>query len=61
MAEKELKLPADQSEQLLVKSEGQTNPEYGTKPEERTLRQLFEYGVINLDKMSGPTSHEVVA
>jgi H/ACA ribonucleoprotein complex subunit 4 len=61
MAEKEFKLPADQPEQLLVKSEGQTNPEYGTKPEERTLRQLFEYGVINLDKMSGPTSHEVVA
>ncbi|TFG00416.1 MAG: RNA-guided pseudouridylation complex pseudouridine synthase subunit Cbf5 [Promethearchaeota archaeon] len=61
MAENELKLPADESEQLIIKSQDQTNPKYGTKPEERNIKQLFEYGVINLDKVSGPTSHEVVS
>jgi H/ACA ribonucleoprotein complex subunit 4 len=34
---------------------------YGKRPEERTAEELLEYGVINLDKPAGPSSHEVVA
>jgi len=55
------KLPADEPEELLIKSHEESSPEYGCKPEERTVLDLFEYGVINLDKPSGPTSHEVVS
>jgi H/ACA ribonucleoprotein complex subunit 4 len=33
----------------------------GTPPEKRTLAQLFQYGVIILDKPKGPTSHQVAA
>ncbi|MBD3195996.1 MAG: RNA-guided pseudouridylation complex pseudouridine synthase subunit Cbf5 [Candidatus Lokiarchaeota archaeon] len=61
MSKTPLELPADQSEQLIVKSQEVSNPEYGKKPEERTIQELLEYGVINLDKVSGPTSHEVVS
>jgi len=61
MPNSEFKLPADEPEQLLVKSQEATSPDYGTPPEERDVETLFEYGVINLDKVSGPTSHEVVS
>jgi len=46
---------------LLVKAEGRTNPRYGYKPEERPAEDYIRYGVINLDKPAGPTSHEVAA
>ena len=55
------KLPSDEPEQLLVKSQESTNPEYGIEPERREIDSLLQYGVINLDKPSGPTSHEVVS
>jgi H/ACA ribonucleoprotein complex subunit 4 len=57
----ELKLPSDEPEQLLIKSQDKTNPKYGCDPNKRDLETLFQYGVINLDKPSGPTSHEVVS
>ena len=37
------------------------NDEYGTYYNKRTIEQLFNYGLIILDKPPGPTSHEVVA
>ena len=46
---------------LLVKVEDKTNPRYGHKPEERPTEEYMKYGVINLDKPAGPTSHEVAA
>ena len=44
---------------LITKSKSLTNPEYGCKPEEREINDYISKGVINLDKPSGPTSHEV--
>lgn len=44
---------------LLIKSEGETDPDYGSYPGERPIEVHIHYGVINLDKPSGPTSHEV--
>ncbi len=61
MENSEFKLPSDESEQLLVKSQENSNPEYGCEPEKRDIETHLEYGVINLDKPSGPTSHEVVS
>lgn len=54
-------LPADESEQLIVKSHDTSDTQYGCIPEERSIPELFKYGVVNIDKVSGPTSHEVVA
>jgi len=39
----------------------QTNPNYGKHPEKRSLEELLNQGVINLDKPPGPTSHEVTS
>ncbi len=38
-----------------------TSEEYGKLPTERPTAEYIAYGVINLDKPPGPTSHEVVA
>jgi len=47
--------------ELLIKSEAETDPNFGYKPEERPYPDLVRFGVINLDKPPGPSSHEIVA
>ena len=54
-------LPWETKRKLLVKAQDKTNPRYGHKPEERPAEEYVKYGVINLDKPAGPTSHEVAA
>lgn len=44
---------------LLIKAEGETDPDYGTFPDERPIEDHIKRGIINLDKPSGPTSHEI--
>lgn len=46
---------------MITKEDAKTNDRYGTYPKKRTIAQLMEYGVINLDKPQGPTSHQAVA
>jgi len=46
---------------LVVKSEEETNPRFGNKPEERPIQEHLRFGIINLDKPAGPSSHEVTA
>lgn len=53
--------PWEITRKLIVKAEDKTNPRYGHKPEERPADEYMRYGVINLDKPAGPTSHEVAA
>lgn len=55
------KLPADETREVLIKSTGHTNPEFGCDPESRPIEEHLDLGVINLDKVQGPTSHEVVS
>ncbi len=43
----------------LIKSKSKTNPGYGCDPYERPIEEHISKGVINLDKPSGPSSHEV--
>jgi H/ACA ribonucleoprotein complex subunit 4 len=45
--------------ELLQKAYGETDPQYGSTPEERPIGEHLSRGIINLDKPSGPTSHEV--
>jgi len=44
---------------LLIKSEAETEPDYGSYLWKRLIEVHIHHGVINLDKPSGPTSHEV--
>lgn len=45
----------------LIKSEEETDPNYGKNPNERTIEELIRGSVIIVDKHSGPTSHQVTA
>ena len=47
--------------ELLVKAEEETDPNFGYKPTERPLQDYINFGMINLDKPAGPSSHEVAA
>ena len=53
--------PWEIKRELMVRTEDTTDPKYGHKPEERPAEEYIQYGVINLDKTAGPTSHEVAA
>ncbi|WP_297556272.1 RNA-guided pseudouridylation complex pseudouridine synthase subunit Cbf5 [Thermococcus sp.] len=55
-------LPADIKREVLIKDEkAETNPKWGFPPEKRPIEMHMQFGIINLDKPPGPTSHEVVA
>jgi H/ACA ribonucleoprotein complex subunit 4 len=53
--------PADEEEKILIRTdeEEQTDSKYGVHPEERPIEEYIRKGIINLDKPSGPTSHQV--
>jgi H/ACA ribonucleoprotein complex subunit 4 len=59
MAKGKHHLPSDLKHKHLVKSNVKTNPNYGTKPNDRTIKDLLGNGLIILDKPMGPTSHQV--
>ena len=44
---------------ILVKKETETDEKLGCKPEERPTEEMINYGVVNIDKCQGPTSHQV--
>ena len=46
---------------MLVIDEDVTDPSYGHRPEDRPPETYLRWGVINLDKPPGPTSHQVAA
>ena len=55
------KLPFEKIERkVIVKKESETNLSFGKKPEDRTVEESIKYGVINLNKPPGPTSHQIV-
>lgn len=43
----------------LIKKEAKTNAELGCIPEERKTEEVINYGVVNINKPVGPTSHQV--
>lgn len=53
--------PWEVKREIMVKGEDETDPRHGRRPEERSGEEYIKYGVINLDKPPGPTSHEVAA
>ncbi len=44
---------------ILIKKEAITDPHLGQDPNNRPVSELIEYGVVNIDKPKGPTSHQV--
>jgi H/ACA ribonucleoprotein complex subunit 4 len=54
-------MPWAVTRELVTKVEDTTDTSFGCKPEERPMPLRIKYGIINLDKPAGPSSHEVVA
>jgi H/ACA ribonucleoprotein complex subunit 4 len=46
---------------LVVRAEEETDSNVGCKPENRPINDYIRFGIINLDKPAGPSSHEVTA
>lgn len=61
MSNKKHLLPSDKKRKRLIKVQAKTNPNYGKSPNEYSVRELINKGMINLDKPCGPTSHQVDA
>src|SRR5512136_718326 len=61
MTDKAHMLPSLKQRKRLIKVSAKTNSHYGKAPSERTVRELLNNGFINVDKPSGPSSHQVVA
>jgi H/ACA ribonucleoprotein complex subunit 4 len=47
--------------EILVRKESSTDDRFGTYPEKRSVEQLLQYGIVNINKPRGPTSHEISA
>ncbi|MFW9997161.1 MAG: RNA-guided pseudouridylation complex pseudouridine synthase subunit Cbf5 [Candidatus Odinarchaeota archaeon] len=52
-------LPSDLPREIIVKAECETNPDWGKPPEKRSVLEILECGIVNVDKPANPTSHEV--
>ena len=51
-------LPSEKLNQSeLIKKEAKSSSKYGCPPEKRTMEKLIDYGIININKPSGPSSH----
>jgi len=61
MKDKKVFLPSEKKRKRIIKAQVKTNPNYGKKPNERTVKELLNSGLIILDKPCGPTSHQVDA
>jgi H/ACA ribonucleoprotein complex subunit 4 len=46
---------------IIVKRKSKTDPKFGSAPIERSVDNLITYGIINLNKPKGPTSHQASA
>ncbi len=53
--------PWEVKRELIYRAEEETSPDYGCEPQNRPIESYITYGIINLDKPPGPTSHEVAA
>src|SRR3989338_1357740 len=45
--------------EVIVKAEGKADPAVGCALEQRPMEQLLDFGIVNVDKPKGPTSHQV--
>lgn len=54
------KLPYERvKRERIDRVESKTDPAYGCAPDKRPIEVLADYAVVNIDKPSGPTSHQV--
>lgn len=47
--------------EMIIKDNEKTDQSFGYTPHTRPILEHFKYGIVNLDKPSGPTSHQTVS
>jgi H/ACA ribonucleoprotein complex subunit 4 len=45
----------------IIKKDFESSARFGKNPDERTVEEMLSYAIVNIDKPSGPTSHQVSA
>jgi H/ACA ribonucleoprotein complex subunit 4 len=50
-----------QQKEILVKRKTETSAKFGCDPNNRPIKEHIKYGIVNIDKPAGPTSHQVSA
>ncbi len=56
------KLPFEEiTRTILVKRDFDNSQKFGFDPDKRPIAKLLDFGVVNVDKPAGPTSHQVSA
>lgn len=53
------RLPYEVEREVIVKKQAFTDARISCRPEERDTEELIDYGIINLNKPAGPTSHQI--
>ena len=46
---------------ILIRKKSISSSKFGCEPDKRPVKELINYGIVNIDKSSGPTSHQVSA
>lgn len=55
-----MKLPFEKvKREVLIKKESETDKDYGQDPNKRDIKELINYGILNVNKFAGPTSHQI--
>ena len=54
-------LPSDIKHKRLIKTKVKSDPKYGKAPNDRSVKELLDNGIIIIDKVRGPTSHQIDA
>ncbi len=54
-----MKFPFEREEKTIIeKQKGTTDKNYGKDPKTRTVEESLDYGIININKPQGPSSHQ---
>lgn len=55
-------LPFEKIErEIFVRRDFKSDPKFGMDPNKRPIEEHLQYGIVNIDKPKGPTSHQVSA
>ena len=52
-------LPSNAKRKVIIRTEAESDKRYGCKPDERPTEMLFHYGIVNINKPQGPSSHQI--
>lgn len=53
--------PQQKPRAIILREDAQTDPAFGKTPQQRSVEEHLELGIVNLDKPAGPTSHQISA